>query len=62
MSDFSIAQSFISDSTRAKRYTITTDDLMVDYSKHLIDDQVMQNLIQLARECKLDEAISSMMS
>lgn len=61
MSDFSIAQSFESDSTRADRYTIMTDDLMVDYSKHLIDDQVMQTLIQLAHECKLDEAIISML-
>lgn len=60
MSDVRIKTLFDADPTRIHNYTIMTDDLMVDYSKHLITDEVKQTLIQLARECKLDQAMDAM--
>ncbi len=45
---------FDSDSQRAERYVITAGDLRIDYSKHLIDDQVLAALQGVAVAAKVE--------
>ena len=42
---------------RLKKYSISIDELYVDYSKNLIDDEILNLLINLSKECKLRDAI-----
>jgi glucose-6-phosphate isomerase len=51
---------FAQDSGRFEKYSIRFDDILVDYSKNLIDDHALKLLFALARECGLQEAIESM--
>ena len=48
---------FKNDSDRLKKYSISIDELYVDYSKNLIDDEILNLLINLSKECKLYDAI-----
>ncbi len=45
---------FDTDSERAERYVITAGDLRIDYSKHLIDDQVLAALQSVAVAVKVE--------
>jgi glucose-6-phosphate isomerase len=51
---------FESDPDRFNRYSISFEDMLVDYSKNLIDEEVMKALLALAGEVKLSEAIEAM--
>lgn len=51
---------FAEDSARFNKFSITFNDILVDYSKNRINDQTLALLIQLAKECQLDEAIQAM--
>ena len=51
---------FLADDKRAKKYTLKLKDMYLDYSKNRFDDKVMENLIALAKECKLEEKIKDM--
>ncbi len=51
---------FLADDKRAKKYTLKLKDMYLDYSKNRFDDKVMDNLIALAKECKLEEKIKDM--
>lgn len=53
---------FKEDSERFKKFSIQFNDILVDYSKNRINDVTIALLIQLAKECKLDEAIKAMFS
>ena len=53
---------FAEDSERFKKFSILMDDTLFDYSKNRINEETMVLLTQLARECKLDEAIKAMYS
>lgn len=53
---------FAQDGERFKKFSILFEDILVDFSKNRIEDTTMALLIQLARECKLDEAITAMFS
>jgi glucose-6-phosphate isomerase len=55
-----LKQLFEEDSARFEKYSLLFEDILVDYSKNRIDDTTIALLIQLARECKLDEAIKAM--
>ena len=48
---------FKNDNDRLKKYSISFDELYVDYSKNLIDDEILNLLINLSKECKLRDAI-----
>ena len=48
---------FKNDNDRLKKYSISIDELYVDYSKNLIDDEILNLLINLSKECKLLDAI-----
>ncbi len=53
---------FAQDGERFKKFSILFEDILVDFSKNRIEDTTLALLIQLARECKLDEAITAMFS
>ena len=55
-----LKQLFQEDAARFEKFSLLFEDILVDYSKNRIDDTTIALLIQLARECKLDEAIKAM--
>lgn len=57
-----IAQLFAGDSNRQATYSQTFNGIFFDYSKNLIDEKSFQSLLQLAKECGLEEAIKEQFS
>ena len=55
-----ISELFHQDKDRFEKYSTTFDDILVDYSKNNISDDAMKLLLNLAKNCKLKEAISAM--
>ncbi len=55
-------QLFAEDSTRFESFAMSHGDLLVDYSKNLITRETMELLVELARECELEDAIEKMFS
>ena len=53
---------FAADEKRFETYSISTPDLLFDYSKNIITDKTKQLLLQLANECALKEAIDAQFS
>ncbi|MRI33047.1 glucose-6-phosphate isomerase [Endozoicomonas sp. OPT23] len=53
---------FAADAGRFDKYTMEAAGLFLDYSKNLINDDVMAALVKIAEEAKLPEAIKSMFS
>lgn len=53
---------FAEDPKRFDKFSIAFGDILFDYSKNRINDTTKALLLQLARECKLDEAIDAMFS
>ena len=53
---------FAEDPARFSKFSVLFEDILFDYSKNRINDETMALLIQLAKECKLDEAIKAMFS
>ncbi len=53
---------FAEDPERFSKFSILFEDILFDYSKNRINDETMALLVQLAKECKLDEAIKAMYS
>ena len=51
---------FKNDEKRAQKYTLKLKDMFLDYSKNRFDEKVLENLIALAKECKLEEKIKDM--
>ncbi len=51
---------FAEDEKRFEKYSLTFEDILVDFSKNRIDETTFKLLIQLAEECGLKEAINSM--
>lgn len=52
---------FAKDKTRGERYSVQLENMLVDYSKNLIDDNVMKALFELARERGVNEKIEAML-
>ena len=50
---------FENDSDRFSKYSLTFEDILVDFSKNIVDDNVKEILLELAQECDLKEAIES---
>ena len=50
---------FAADPTRFDQYSISTSDILFDYSKNIITDKTLQLLLQLAKECGLEKAIKA---
>jgi glucose-6-phosphate isomerase len=51
---------FANDAHRFEKYSLKFEDILVDFSKNLVDDEIRESLIELAKECGLNEAIDSM--
>ncbi len=51
---------FAADPLRFEKFSVRLEDILLDYSKNRIDEQTIALLMQLARECKLDDAIKAM--
>lgn len=62
MSNRSIKDLFAADPARFDKFSLQLHTLLLDYSKNRIDDETFALLIQLARECKLEDAIKAMFS
>ena len=55
-----IKELFAADNQRFSKYSIKLQNIVFDYSKSNITEITKALLIQLAKECKLDEAIAAM--
>ena len=51
---------FANDPDRFQKYSLKFEEILVDFSKNIIDDEVRELLVELAVECGLQEAIESM--
>jgi len=58
-SNFSLKEAFSQDAKRFDKFSIQFEDLLLDYSKNLMDESVFAELIKLAEECKLKEGIEA---
>ena len=59
-SDFSMKAAFASDSNRFKNFSIQFEDILFDYSKNLVDAEVMKTLFALVKECRVKEMTEAM--
>lgn len=57
--DMNLREAFKKDPSRAENLTLELDDFLVDFSKNLITSETVTFLADLAKECELNEAISS---
>jgi len=53
---------FQNDKERFSKFSLSTGDILFDYSKNIITEKTIQLLLQLAEECKVKEAIEAMFS
>ncbi|WP_313513943.1 glucose-6-phosphate isomerase [Sphingobacterium sp.] len=60
INESSIKEFFANDPERFDKFSIYLGDILLDYSKNRINEETMALLIQLARECKLKDAIEAM--
>jgi len=51
---------FANDANRFQKYSLKFEDILVDFSKNLVDDEVREALVEMANECGLKSAIESM--
>ena len=51
---------FKNDPDRARKFSINWGDFLIDYSKNRINQEILDQLIELAKECQLPEAIKAM--
>jgi len=53
--DFSLRRAFAEDALRFSRYSLKIDDLLLDYSKNLVDDEALRLLLNLARQAQVED-------
>lgn len=53
---------FEQDSKRFEKMSIQFEDILFDYSKNIITDITLENLLQLAEDCKVKDAMEAMFS
>jgi len=51
---------FKADPDRFSKYSVSSHDIVFDYSKNIINDKTIQLLLQLTNECKLNDGINAM--
>ena len=56
----SILNLFENDKNRFENFSIHLNNILIDFSKNLIDDKILKTLIKLAKECQLDSAIDKL--
>ena len=60
MQDFSMREAFNADPQRFSQFTLSSCGLFLDYSKNLISRETRTLLVNLARECGLEQAIRAL--
>ena len=60
MKNIHLKELFKEEEDRFKKYSLSVQDIIWDYSKNIISDKTIQLLLQLANECKLQPAIDAM--
>ena len=60
MQDFSLRQAFAEDPQRFERFSLNGCGLFLDYSKNLIEASTRQQLVQLAEQAGLQQAIAAL--
>ncbi|MDF5689794.1 glucose-6-phosphate isomerase [Aquirufa aurantiipilula] len=58
----SISALFQADSERQHKYSLYFQDIFIDYSKNILDEDTFKHLIELAKECQLESAIQSQLA
>ena len=53
---------FEKDSNRFQNYSLKFEEILVDFSKNIVDDKARELLLDLAEECQLKAAVESMFS
>ncbi|MEI8075403.1 MAG: glucose-6-phosphate isomerase [Bacteroidota bacterium] len=51
---------FTADAERFKKFSLTLDDIVFDYSKNILNEKTLKLLLELAEDCKLKDAIESL--
>ena len=62
MKSFNMREAFEKDENRFQKFHAIFNDFLLDYSKNLIDDEVMTLLLDWAKKEKLADAINAMFS
>lgn len=57
--DINLDSLFKLDANRQAKFSILNQDILLDFSKNILDDASFKHLIDLANECKLAEAIKA---
>ncbi|MCF7911206.1 MAG: glucose-6-phosphate isomerase [Candidatus Cloacimonetes bacterium] len=60
MKDFDMRSEFNRDQDRFQKFSLSWNDLLLDFSKNLITSETMSLLVNLANECQLKDAIEEM--
>ncbi len=60
MHNFTLRQAFAEDPLRFSEFSMTSSSLFLDYSKNLISRETRTLLVNLARECGLEQAIRAL--
>lgn len=60
ISDKHLRELFAEDPARFEKFSIEFNDILVDYSKNRINAKTMALLVQLAKECRLTDAIEAL--
>lgn len=60
LNEKSLKDLFTEDKSRFEKFTIQLNDILLDYSKNRVNEETLALLVQLAKECKLDDAIKAM--
>ncbi|WP_214072194.1 glucose-6-phosphate isomerase [Mucilaginibacter sp. dw_454] len=58
----SLKELFETDNERFAKFSLRFDEILLDYSKNRITDETIALLLQLAKECRLNDAIKAMFS
>ncbi|MHA8102044.1 glucose-6-phosphate isomerase [Aquirufa nivalisilvae] len=58
----SISALFHADSERQKKYSLFFQNILIDYSKNILDAETFEHLIELAKECQLESAIQAQLN
>ncbi|HLS96190.1 glucose-6-phosphate isomerase [Sphingobacterium allocomposti] len=60
LNEQSLKELFAEDPARFEKFSIQLEDILLDFSKNRINDQTVALLVQLAKECRLSDAIEAM--
>lgn len=60
MQNLHMRELFQKDKHRFEKFSLKFDDILLDYSKNIIDDETLLLLTDLAKECRLSQAIQQM--